>query len=230
MKYIVITGASKGIGFQIANYLAKNNRYKIINISRSNSTNKKILNYKCDISNYDDVKKVFDKIKKIDVLINNAAISNISKNKIEDFKKIIETNLNGSFYCAFEAIKKLKKNKESSIINISSINAYMGFPKNPGYVSSKGAILSLTRSLALDYAKLGVKVNSISPGYIKTGMTLNSYKNHKKKIIRQKRTMINRWGEPKDLFGAIEFLISNKSSYINGQDIIIDGGWKSKGL
>ena len=111
MKYIVITGASKGIGFQIANYLAKKNRYKIINISRSNSTNKKILNYKCDISNYDDVKKVFDKIKKIDVLINNAAISNISKNKIEDFKKIIETNLNGSFYCAFEAIKKLKKIK-----------------------------------------------------------------------------------------------------------------------
>ena len=106
----------------------------------------------------------------------------------------------------------------------------MGFPNNPGYVSSKGALLSLTRSLALDYAKFGIKVNSISPGYIKSGMSITSYKNQKKRMTRQQRTMVNKWGEPKDLFGAIEFLISNKSSYINAQDIIIDGGWKSKGL
>jgi NAD(P)-dependent dehydrogenase (short-subunit alcohol dehydrogenase family) len=230
MKNIIITGASKGIGFQIANYLAKNDTFKIINISRSNSKNKKILDYNCDVSDYDDVKRAFDKIKKIDVLINNAAISDFSKNKIENFEKIIKTNLNGSFYCAYEAVKKLKKSKEACIINISSINAYMGFPNNPGYVSSKGAILSLTRSLALDYAKFGIKVNSISPGYIKSGMTLLSYKNQKKRMIRQQRTIVNRWGEPKDLFGAIEFLISNKSNYINAQDIIIDGGWKSKGL
>ena len=230
MKHIVITGASKGIGFQIANYLSKNNKFKIFNISRSNSKNKKILDYNCDISDYDDVKKAFNKIKKIDVLINNAAISDFSKNKIENFEKIIKTNLNGSFYCSYEAVKKLKKNKEACIINISSINAYMGFPNNPGYVSSKGALLSLTRSLALDYAKFGIKVNSISPGYIKSGMSITSYKNQKKRMTRQQRTMVNKWGEPKDLFGAIEFLISNKSSYINAQDIIIDGGWKSKGL
>ena len=227
MKNIIITGASNGIGFQIANYLAKNDTFKIINISRSNSKNKKILDYNCDVSDYDDVKRTFDKIKKIDVLINNAAISDFSKNKIENFEKIIKTNLNGSFYCAYESVKKLKKSKEACIINISSINA---FPNNPGYVSSKGAILSLTRSLALDYAKFGINVNSISPGYIKSGRTLVSYKNQKKRMIRQQRTMVNRWGEPKDLFGAIEFLISNKSNYINAQDIIIDGGWKSKGL
>ena len=230
MKYVVITGASKGIGFQIANYLAKKHRFRIINISRSNSKSKKILNLNCDISDYNDVKKVFSKIKKIDVLINNAAISYFSKNNIKNFEKIIKTNLNGSFYCTHESINKLKKSKSASIINISSINAYMGFPNNPGYVSSKGAILSLTRSLALDYAKCGIKVNSISPGYIRTGMTLTSYKSQKKRILRQKRTMVNRWGEPKDLFGVIEFLISNKSNYINGQDIIVDGGWKSKGL
>ena len=100
MKHIVITGASKGIGFQIANYLSKNNKFKIFNISRSNSKNKKILDYNCDISDYDDVKKAFNKIKKIDVLINNAAISDFSKNKIENFEKIIKTNLNGSFYCS----------------------------------------------------------------------------------------------------------------------------------
>ena len=128
------------------------------------------------------------------------------------------------------SIKKIKKKKNTSIINICSINAHQAFPNNPGYVASKGGILSLTRSLALDFSKYKIRVNSISPGYIKTNMTKKSFTSKKKFLERKNRTMTNRWGNPDDLFGIVEYLISKKSSYTTGQDFIIDGGWTSKGL
>ena len=97
-------------------------------------------------------------------------------------------------------------------------------------MSSKGAVLSLTKALALDYGKYNVKVNSISPGYINEGMSKMSFKDKKKRQERLNRMIIKRWGNPKDLYGAIDFLISDKSNYITGQDLVIDGGWLSKGL
>tara|TARA_B110000037_G_scaffold221542_2_gene292901 strand:- start:2906 stop:3601 length:696 start_codon:yes stop_codon:yes gene_type:complete len=230
LKNIVITGASRGIGKKIADHLSLTDEYNIINISRKKNSNPKIQNLLCDISNYNQVKKAFKKIKTLDVLINNSGITKFSKNQINNFDQIIKTNLNGFFYCSYEAAKLLKKNKESSIINISSINAYQAFPKNPGYVSSKGAIISLTKALALDFGELNIRVNSISPGYISDGMSKKSFKDSKKKKERTNRMIIKRWGEASDLFGAIEYLISNKSSYVTGQDMVIDGGWIAKGL
>jgi NAD(P)-dependent dehydrogenase (short-subunit alcohol dehydrogenase family) len=228
-KNIVITGASKGIGKKIADYLSSNNAYTVINISRTRNSNPRVKNLACDISNYAQVKKTFKKIKNIDVLINNSAITRFSKNTIKNFDKIIKTNLNGFFYCSHEALRLLKKN-DSLIINIASINAHQAFPNNPGYVSSKGAIISLTKALALDFGRANVRVNSISPGYINEGMSAKSYKNSVKKNEKISRMIIKRWGLAKDLFGAIEFLMSSKSSYITGQDIVIDGGWLAKGL
>jgi NAD(P)-dependent dehydrogenase (short-subunit alcohol dehydrogenase family) len=229
-KNIVITGASRGIGKKIADYLSSIKGYRVINISRGKNNNLKIKNLQCNISNYDEVKKTFKKIKKIDVLINNSGIARFSKNCVKNFDEIIKTNLNGSFYCSIESLKFLKKQKSSSIINISSINAYQAFPNNPGYVSSKGAILSLTKALALDFGKKNIRVNSISPGYINDGMSIKSFKNFKLNKQRVDRMIIKRWGCASDLFGAIEYLISEKSSYVTGQDIVIDGGWISKGL
>ena len=145
---VVITGGSKGIGKSISKNLLKK-KIKVINISRSKSSLKNVTSYKCDISSYEEVKKVFQKIKKIDVLINNSGISEFDNNNINTFNKIIDINLKGPFYCSIEALKKLKKKNNTSIINICSINAHQAFPNNPGYVASKGGILSLTRSLAL---------------------------------------------------------------------------------
>ena len=230
LKNIVITGASRGIGKKIADYLSLIEGYKVINISRGKNNSPRIINYPCDVSNYQQVKKTFKKIKNIDVLINNSGITRFSKDPIDSFNQIIKTNLNSFFYCSYEAIKLLKKKKNSSIINISSINAHQAFPKNPGYVSSKGAVVSLTRALALDYGELNVRVNSISPGYIREGMSEKSFKDIKKRKERMSRMIIKRWGEASDIFGAIEYLISDKSSYLTGQDLIIDGGWVSKGL
>ena len=229
-KVIVITGGSKGIGKTILSYFSNNKSIKAINISRSKCNLKNVENHKCDVSSYEEVMHTFKKIKKIDCLINNAGIARASENDyIKNFERIVSVNLNSVMYCSHEAYRKFPK-KGGSIINIASINAYMGFPSNPGYVSSKGGIFSLTKALALDYSKKKIRVNSISPGYIKTDMTLNSYKDIKESKKRISRTISNRWGKPTDLIGIIELLSSEKSSYINGQDFVVDGGWISKGL
>jgi NAD(P)-dependent dehydrogenase (short-subunit alcohol dehydrogenase family) len=228
MKNIVITGGSKGIGKKIVAYLSKH--YRIINLSREKSNFKGVENIYCDVSDHDSVRNAFTKIKKCHVLVNNAGISKYSDKSIENFNKIIDVNLKGVFFCCYEAIPKLKKSKNSKIINIASINAYAAFPNNPGYVASKSGVVGLTKSLALDYSKFGININSISPGYINTGMAKNSFLKLKERKKRTDRTILKRFGKPEDLFGTIDLLISNKSSYITGQDFIIDGGWLSKGF
>jgi gluconate 5-dehydrogenase len=231
MKSVLITGASKGIGRYIALKLSK--KHNVINLSRTPLNKKKnIKNILADISNYKILKKELSKLKKLDVLINNAGVTyHKKKNEVENFENIIKINLFGAFYCANILIPLLKKSKKNPvIINIASINAHQAFPKNPGYVSSKGGLVSLTRSLALDYGKYGIRSVSISPGYINSGIAKKSFKNIFLKKEREKRTILKRFGNNEDLLGIIELLISNKSKYITGQDIVIDGGWLAKGL
>tara|TARA_B110000483_G_C18187368_1_gene539499 strand:+ start:1395 stop:2078 length:684 start_codon:yes stop_codon:yes gene_type:complete len=225
---IVITGCSQGIGKKISNYLSKD--FDVVGISRRPLNSKKFKSLKCDILMNDEIYKTFKKIKKFDVLINCAGISHYSENVLENFDKILKTNLYGSFFCSYNALKYLRKSANPSIINISSINAYQAFPNNPGYVASKGGLNSLTRSLALDYAKYKIRVNSISPGYIREGMAEKSFKNKKLNRDRKLKTMLNRWGKAEDLFGIIDYLINKKSKYVTAQDFVIDGGWINKGL
>ena len=117
-----------------------------------------------------------------------------------------------------------------SIINITSLAAEQGFPNNVAYVSSKGGLKQLTKAMALDLAEKNIRVNSVGPGYVKTKMTQKSWLNTKKKKSRSERIILNRWANPADIADACLFLGSDLSSYINGQEIYVDGGWLSKGL
>ena len=164
-------------------------------------------------------------------MINNAGIARTKyKSKIKNFSKIIDFNLKIPYIVSDSFLDKIKKSEIKSIINICSINAYQAFPENPGYVASKGGLRMLTKSMALDYRKYQIRVNSVSPGYILTDMTINSYKNKKKYKERSNRTILQRWGKTTDIVGVIKFLISQDSSYITGEDIVVDGGWIAKGL
>jgi len=226
MKKIVITGHTKGIGKKLSDYL-HNKGHLVYGISRSRRATAKFKQFQSDITSISSLKKIFDHIKKFDVLINNAAVSFASKEIHENFKRIVEINLIGTFNCCEISSRYLIG---GSIINISSINAHLAFPNNPGYVSSKGGVCSLTRSLALDYSKKRINVNSISPGYIREGIAKKSFEKKSSNRERLSRMIIGRWGKANDLFGIIDFLISNQSSYITGQDFVIDGGWMAKGL
>ena len=239
-KIIVITGAGRGIGYFLADELAKRSAvvYAVDKtFSKKNKRNDYFQN-KCDITNKTQFQKICKNILKdngkIDVLINNAGITlpnNSSKDySLKDWKKTIDINLTGAFVCSQIIAKIMKKRRTGSIINVTSINAELGFPNNPAYAASKGGLRMLTKSLAKDFGKYGIRANNLGPGYIITEMTKNSYQNKKSRMIRQKHTLLGRWGDVTDLIGPCIFLASNASGYITGQDIYVDGGWLANGL
>ena len=147
----------------------------------------------------------------------------------ENWAKTIDVNLTANFFCSQEAIKYMIKRKEGSIINITSLNAELAFPKNPSYIASKGGLKMVGKALAKDWGKFGIRVNNLGPGYIKTSMTKSSYSNRKTRLEREKQILLQRWGNMDDLVGPCIFLASDASKYITGQDIYVDGGWTANG-
>lgn len=238
-KIIVITGAGRGIGYFLADELSK--RSAIIHIIDKtypkNFSDNNFFKHRCDITNQNHFQKICKNIirnhGKIDVLINNAGITipkTSSHYSLKNWKKTLDVNLTGAFVCAQTIGKIMKKQKSGSIINITSINAELGFPNNPAYVASKGGLKMLTKSLAKDLGKFGIRVNNLGPGYILTDMTKKSYLNKKFRLDRQRHTLLNRWGNVSDLIGPCIFLASDSSGYVTGQDLYVDGGWLSNGL
>ena len=167
----------------------------------------------------------------IDILVNAAGISlskDNSTSKFEVFSKTIDVNLISTYKCC-EIASEFMSNC-GSIINITSIGSFLSFPDNPGYISSKGGLRSLTKALAEDLSAKEIRVNNIAPGYIRTDMTENSFSDSVLNKQRIDRMMIKRWGTVEDISAAAIFLASDASSYITGTDIVIDGGWTAKGI
>lgn len=209
-KIAIVTGSTRGLGQAISQGLAEMGAIvSSYTLSEGN-----------DVTDDDNIQSFVDKFERIDILVNNAGISN------QPWEKTLNVNLRAPYMFSQAAIKKMPAG--GSIINITSINAERGFPGNPQYVVSKHGLAGLTKALAVDYAKLGIRVNSVGPGYMKTNMTEYSQKNRSKLI--EKHTLLKRWGEPRDIQGAICFLASDASSYITGQTIYVDGGWLVQGL
>ena len=234
-KVVLVTGYSRGIGLEIARGFFENEAI-VYSLGRSKKSLNKKLNknyFQCDLNNKLDFIKICKEIKsinrRIDVLVNCVGITT-NKYNINEFENILKTNL-FSIYHASNIFKNYVNNKSGgSIINIGSIGSVVAFPKNPAYVSSKFALLGLSKSLALDFNDRNIRVNTILPGYIKTKMTLKSYNNKSENTKRKNRTIMKRWGKPSDLVGASIFLASKASNYMTGSEIIVDGGWLAKGL
>ena len=167
---------------------------------------------------------------RIDGLVNCAGVTygnDIFDYTDDDWDNTYQVNLKAPYELSRKVAKYMKK-KGGSIINITSLNSELGFPNNPAYVSTKGGLKQLTKSLAVDLGKYNIRVNNLGPGYIKTNMTKGSWKNRRKEI--EDRTILGRWGEPEDLVGTVIFLLSSASNYITGQDIYVDGGYLAKGM
>ena len=124
----------------------------------------------------------------------------------------------------------MKKQKHGSIINVTSINSKLAFPNNPAYIASKGGLRMLTKSLAKDWGKYGIRINNLAPGYFVTDMNKKTYANKNKRKSRAEKTMLKRWGKLNDLLGPCIFLASDASDYVTGIDLFVDGGWVSNGL
>tara|TARA_B110000263_G_scaffold43750_1_gene35706 strand:- start:6744 stop:7571 length:828 start_codon:yes stop_codon:yes gene_type:complete len=242
-KIVIITGSGRGIGRTFALNMAKRSAITYcFDIKFPNKIPKDLSNnlfhIKCDLTNKkkfdNECKKIFNCHKKIDVLINNLGISLPGKNEQTYLEKYwdqtLKINLTVAFNCSQTVMKFMLKKKNGSIINITSINAELGFPNNPAYIASKGGLKMLGKSMAKDLGKYGIRVNNLGPGYFKTLMNQNSWKNLKTRKARTIRTMLDRWGEIDELVGPCIFLASDASKYVTAQDLYVDGGWTANGL
>ena len=241
-KVSIITGCNRGIGLSILQKYAENgsNIYACVrNINKEFDEIRKDLEKKnkifikpilFDLDNPEIIKKAFDEIKnfnkKIDILVNNAGVLKVSlfqMTKIEDMKKIFKINFFNTFMFVQYVIKIMHSNKNSSIINISSISAKEANPGRFSYSASKAAVESATKNLSQELGRLKIRVNSISPGLIKTDMLI---KNTPKEQIENKikNFSLQRLGEPIEVANVALFLASDLSTYVNGQNIVVDGG------
>lgn len=236
-KNIIVTGGARGNGAGIAcGMIEAGANVVVFDVNKGNSEN---IDYmEVDLTDYALMKKVFrevcEKYGNIDVLVNNAGISKGKVSELyemEDWDRTILVDLTVPFQLSQMAAKDMMENKKpGSIINITSLGAEFGFPENPAYCAAKGGLKQLTKALAYDWAKYGIRVNNVGPGYMRTDMTKISWNDTALREERSRHMMLNRWGEPKDLAGVCVFLASNYSEYITGQDIYVDGGWTAKGL
>jgi len=237
-KTVLVAGASRGIGHALAEgCTAAGGRVQALGRSVESLPfiSAEVAYRRCDITDEGTVRsmcaELAEKHGSIDVLVNCAGISldPDPDGKSDAFKKTMEVNLTAA-YNLMQAVHPHMKAKGGSMIQVTSLASRFGMPDNPGYVAAKGGLTSLCRALALDWGKDGIRVNAILPGYILTDMTRKSNEDADKRDARQRRMILDRWGKPDDLVGAVLFLASEASAYVTGTEIVIDGGWSARGL
>ena len=222
-KVIIVTGANGGNGSAISDGLEECGAI-VVRADLPKYDVRNILHLDMLVANalqHNDI---------IDVLVNCAGVTygnDIFDYTDDDWDNTYQVNLKAPYELSRKVAKHMKKTG-GSIVNITSLNSELGFPNNPAYVTMKGGLKQLTKSLAVDLGKYNIRVNNVGPGYIKTNMTKKGWRDNKKEI--EDKTILGRWGEPKDLVGTIIFLLSSASDYITGQDIYVDGGYLTKGL
>jgi gluconate 5-dehydrogenase len=175
------------------------------------------------------VKTAVDRFGSLQIIVNNAGIGAVNPSadmRLEEWKKVIDVNLTGVFLCARTAAREMIKNKYGKIVNIASIYGTVGdiFPTAP-YYASKGAVINLTRALAIEWAAYKINVNSIAPGFFPSEMTASVFQDEKAMQHILSRTPLGRTGEPLDLKAVLTYLSSPASNYVTGQTIFVDGGW-----
>ena len=233
---IILTGATGGIGSEILNKLIKCNANVIATGTNEEKLNKLKKNFpniiikKFDISNHSLIESFIDECNKdfnnkIDVLINNAGITkdNLSiRMKDDEWNKVIEINLTSTFLMSKNTIKKMLKNKNGKIINITSVVAHAGNLGQSNYAASKAGIVGMSKSLAIEYGKKNIKINCISPGFIKSDMTDKINEDYIQKL--REKISLGKFGIPEDVANAVIFLSSSMSDYITGETIHVNGG------
>lgn len=239
-KVAVVTGASRGIGRQIALSMAKEGAIVIVNYNGSakmaEETVKEICEaggqaeaVQCNVSQSDKteefIKYVIDQYKRVDILVNNAGITKdnlLMKMSEEEFDSVVAINLKGTFNCIKQVSRQMLKQRGGRIINISSVSGVVGNAGQANYCASKAGVIGLTKSVARELGSRGITVNAIAPGFIDTEMTAVLPEQVKERMKEQ--IPLKRFGKTEDIAELAVFLASDKAGYMTGQVICVDGG------
>lgn len=239
-KAALVTGASRGIGREIALELARQGASVAVNFSGSETKANEVVDeikalgrdafaIKCDVSNSEAVaemvKAAIDRFGRLDILVNNAGITKdnlLMRMKEEEWDDVISINLKGVFLCTKAVTRQMMKQRQGRIINIASIVGVSGNPGQANYVAAKAGVIGLTKTTAKELASRNITVNAIAPGFITTEMTDKLPEVVKTEMLKQ--IPLARFGEPKDIAKVTAFLASDVASYMTGQTLHVDGG------
>jgi NAD(P)-dependent dehydrogenase (short-subunit alcohol dehydrogenase family) len=243
-RVAVVTGASSGLGVGFARALADAGAHLVLAARRADRLDElarelgnagvEVLPVACDVTNSSEVEALKDaclkRFGRVDILVNNAGTTEVAPAEDESeeaFLRVLNVNLNGAFYCAQRFGRVMLEAGQGSIINVASIFGMVGSGSIPqtSYVASKGAVVSMTRELAAQWARRGVRVNAIAPGFFLSEMTEEMFSDERSMSWLRKKTPAGRPGEVSELYGAVIYLASDASTYVTGQTIAVDGGW-----
>ncbi|NOU71750.1 glucose 1-dehydrogenase [Paenibacillus sp. LMG 31458] len=242
-KVAVITGASKGIGRGIAARFGQEKMKVVVNFHHDSEQADTVVEevkraggdaiaVRADVSKEDEIKRLIEVTIEtfgcLDVLVNNAGIQTTCPShelSLEDWHKVMDTNLTGAFVACREAIKfMLAHNIQGNIINVSSVHQKIPKPFHVHYASSKGGLRLLTETLALEYAPHGIRVNTIAPGAIATSMNEHILSDPEQNEVVRSLIPMNRVGEPKEIASSAAWLASEEANYVTGITLFVDGG------
>lgn len=239
-KIALVTGASRGIGREIAKKLADCGAFVFVNYCGSKEKAEETIEQitalggkaeaiRADVAEEDSVAKMFSEIlekqKRLDILVNNAGITKdnlILKMKEEEFDAVIHTNLYGVYHCLKYAAKQMLKQRSGRIVNISSISGVIGNAGQVNYCAAKAGVIGMTKSLARELGSRGITVNAVAPGLIRTEMTEGLSDQIKEGFLE--KIPLKRFGQAEEVAAAVAFLVSEEAAYITGQTIQVDGG------
>ena len=242
-KTAIVTGASRGIGEAISKgfaqagadlVLVSRNIIALEEVAKEIKTfGREVLPIAADIGNPEEIQRAIDTALKvfprIDILVNNAGTSPILKKAEEvtlrEWEEIVRINLTGTFLFCQAVGKVMIQQGGGKIINMVSVGAVVGFPRQIAYCATKGGILQLTKVLAIEWARHNIQVNAIGPAYLETELTKGMRESQTISENLLRRTPMGRFGKPEEVVGAALYLASNTSSYVTGQTLFVDGGW-----
>ncbi len=246
----VVTGAAGGIGLEVVDGLLQNDAKNVFMVDFNEKAltecaerissaypDKKVFAIKADLTKEDDIKKLVDEISKtgltVDILINNAGVARdiYSINETaEGWSKVIDLNLSAQFFVS-QAVANafMIPKKHGRIVNMCSLGGIMGIPSAVAYSSSKGGVMQMTKSLAAEWARFGIQVNCVCPGFVDTPLIAETKKNERWLGYVTMRNPMKRLANAEDIVGATLFLSSNHANFINGTSIVVDGGYSCSG-
>lgn len=241
-KIAIITGGGSGIGQGIALQFAKEGAYVAICGRREEPLKETVrlieesggegIYAVCDVSQSEQVKDfvqtVLTKWGQIDILVNNAGVylaHDVTTVKEEEWDTVLNVDAKGVFLMSREVLPHMLKKEVGKIVNIASIAGLFGFEQSAAYCAAKGAVVNLTREMALDYSPKGIRVNAIAPGVIESDMTGPMLSDEATKKTFLEKTPVGRIGKPEDIAYAAIYLASKESDFVTGQTLVVDGGW-----